>query len=66
MDNKAHSFSLEPDQILRWIYDYTDHRYHSKEAQELRARRSAAISSSPSYMRDMAAMNDMNRKAQAT
>lgn len=59
-------FSLQPDPHMRWIYDYTDReRYNSPEAQELRARRDAALRSCPAWMLEQAALNDALAEAKA-
>ncbi len=52
------SLSLEPDEHMRWIYDYTHPEYNSDRAKDLRDRRAAAIRNAPQWMIEEARLND--------
>lgn len=41
------TFSLQPDEHMRYIYDQRDRRYHLPETRDLRDRRDAALRSCP-------------------
>ena len=56
--------SLEPDEDMRWIYDYTHRDYNTPHAKDLRERRARAIANAPEWMREEARLNDI-AKAQA-
>jgi len=55
--------SLNPDEHMRWIYDYTHPDYNSDYAKDLRERRASAISHAPQWMIEEARMNDNRRAA---
>lgn len=50
--------SLEPDEHMRWIYDYTHPDYNSERAEWLRERRMSAMQHAPRWMIEEARMND--------
>ena len=50
--------SLEPDDDMRWIYDYTHPDYNTDRAKWLREARHRAIQSAPEWMVREAQMND--------
>ena len=50
--------SLEPDESMRWIYDYRHPDYNTPMAQDLRERRSRAIANAPEWMKREAQLND--------
>lgn len=56
-------FSLEPDEHMRWIYDFRHPDYNSDRARNLRDRRAAALRSCPQWMLDDAALNDEMARA---
>lgn len=53
--------SLEPDEHMRWIYDYTHPDYNSDMAKDLRERRMRAMQSAPQWMIEEARLNDILR-----
>ena len=55
--------SLEPDEDMRWIYDYTHRDYNTPRAHDLRERRAAAIRNAPEWMVREAQLNDALRAA---
>lgn len=57
----ASRLSLDPDQNMRWIYDYTHPDYNSDRAKDLRERRAAAIRNAPEWMVREAQLNDAIR-----
>ena len=50
--------SLEPDEHMRWIYDYTHPDYNSDRAKDLRERRRVAMVNAPRWMVWEAELND--------
>lgn len=50
--------SLEPDEHMRWIYDYTHPDYNTDRARDLRERRAVAMQNAPRWMIEEARMND--------
>lgn len=54
--------SLEPDEDMRWIYDYTHPDYNSDQARYLRERRDRALRNAPQWMIEEALLNDILRK----
>ena len=54
--------SLEPDEDMKWIYDYLHPEYHSDRAKDLRNRRDSALRHAPQWMIEEARMNDILRK----
>lgn len=54
--------SLEPDEDMKWIYDYLHPEYHSDRAKDLRNRRDSALRHAPQWMIEEARMNDIMRK----
>lgn len=54
--------SLEPDEDMKWIYDYRHPEYHSDRAKDLRNRRDSALRHAPQWMIEEARMNDILRK----
>ena len=52
------TLSLQPDEHMKWIYDYRHPEYLSKYAHHLRAAREAAIRSAPRWMIELARFND--------
>ena len=57
--------SLEPDEHMRWIYDYTHPDYNSSRAKDLRERRAAALRSAPKWMIEEARLNDSMAELQS-
>lgn len=55
--------SLEPDENMKWIYDYRHPDYYSDRAKHLRAARDSALRSAPRWMIEEARLNDVNRTA---
>jgi hypothetical protein len=51
--------TLDPDEHMRWIYDYRHPDYNSSQAIHLRAARAAAIASAPDWMVQLAASQTM-------
>lgn len=51
-------FTLEPDEHMKWIYDSSHKDYNTEEAKYLRARRAAALREAPSWMIQLAQIND--------
>lgn len=62
MSFQMENLSLDPDEDMRWIYNYSDPRYHSEQAKDLRERRALALRMCPQWMLDMAYINDCKRK----
>lgn len=56
------NLSLEPDEHMRWIYDYTHRDYNSDYAKDLRERRRVAMQNAPRWMIEEARMNDNLRR----
>ncbi len=54
--------TLEPDEHMRWIYDYTRPDYNSDQARYLRERRAAALRNCPLWMLEDARANSNLRK----
>jgi hypothetical protein len=55
--------SLEPDERMRWIYDYTHPDYNSDRAKDLRERREVAMRNAPRWMIEEARLNDIGEQA---
>ena len=58
--------SLEPDEDMRWIYDYTHRDYNTPRAHHLRESRAVAMQNAPQWMIEEARMNDNLRTAEST
>lgn len=58
--------SLEPDEAMRWIYDYTHPDYNSDRAKDLRERRFRAIRSAPEWMKREAEFNAAMQQTKAS
>ena len=54
--------SMEPDEHMKWIYDYANPAYMSEEAIELRELRRRAIQSASRYMLEEAYINDQRKE----
>lgn len=57
--------SLQPDEHMRWIYDYSHHEYNSERAKHLRASRERALASCPAWLLDQAGHNDESHEVQS-
>lgn len=59
--------TLEPDEHMRWIYDYTHPDYNSLKARDLRERRRVAMRNAPQWMIEEARLNDaLGKKNRST
>lgn len=54
--------SLEPDEDMRWIYDYTHPNYNTDRAKSLRNKRNSALRHAPRWMVEEARLNDILRE----
>ena len=54
--------TLQPDEDMKWIYDYTHQDYNTARARHLREARAAALRSAPQWMIEEARLNEQIKK----
>jgi hypothetical protein len=56
------NLSLQPDEDMKWIYDYTHPEYNTDRARHLREARARALASAPEWMIEGARLNDILKR----